>query len=105
MGPLKADAVVSLLWRDHRVPEWIDISVWEADMHLTHFDLMCCGRFTAESHRLYYNWTDVPPFGVKGPAYPARIALSAAKGGPIEKFDLAESRQTQLLGWRGQLAK
>jgi len=31
-------------------------------------ELLCCGCFTAKSKRLYYNWTDVPPFGVKGPA-------------------------------------
>jgi hypothetical protein len=98
VGPLAADAVVSLLWRDQMVPEWIDISVWEADPHVTYFELMCCGRFTAESQRLYYSWTDIPPFGVKGPAYPARIAISARKGDPVERFSLAESRQQVLLG-------
>ena len=29
------------------------------------FELMCCGRFTAQSERLYCNWTNVPPCGVK----------------------------------------
>jgi hypothetical protein len=98
VGPLTAEAVVSLLWRDQMVPEWIDISVWEADQHTTYFELMCCGRFTAESQRLYYIWNDVPPFGIKGPVYPARIAISAMEGVPVEKFSLAESRQIQLLG-------
>jgi hypothetical protein len=79
------------------VPEWIDISVWEADEHATYFELMCCGRFTAQSERLYYNWTDVPPFGIKGPAYPARLAISAVNGDPIEKFSLAESRHARRL--------
>jgi hypothetical protein len=92
VGPLTANAVASLLWRDRMVPEWIDISVWEADEHATYFELMCCGRFTAQSERLCYNWTDVHPFGVKGPAYPARLAISAVNGDPIEKFSLAESR-------------
>jgi hypothetical protein len=105
VGPLTADAVVSLLWRNHMVPEWIDISVWEADQHVTYFELMCCGRFTAESQRLYYRWTDVPPFGVKGPVYPTRIAISAIKGDPVERFSLAESRETQLLGRGGQLTE
>ena len=98
VGPLMADAVVSLLWRDHMVPEWIDISVWEADQYVTSFELMCCGRFTAESQRLYYRWNSFPPFGVKSPAFPPRLATSAHKGVPVEKFTLAESRQIQLLG-------
>jgi hypothetical protein len=59
--------------------------VWEADERVTYFELMCCGCFTAQSERLYYNWTDIPPFGVKCPVYPARIAMAAAKGEPIEK--------------------
>jgi hypothetical protein len=101
VGPLTADAAASLLWRDHMVPEWIDISVWEADGHTTYFELMCCGRFTAESQRLYYNWTDVPPFGVKGPVYPMRLAMSATKGDAFEKFSLTESRHTRLLGRKG----
>jgi len=96
VGPLTVNAVASLLWRDRMVPEWIDISVWEADERATYFELTCCGRFTAETRRLYYNWTDVPPFGVKGPAYPTRLAISVRKGDPIEKFSLAESRHTLL---------
>jgi hypothetical protein len=95
VGPLTADAVASLLWRDRRVPEWIDISVWEADEHTTYFELICCGRFTAQSECLYYNSTDVPPFGVKGPAYPARLAMSAVNDDPVEKFSLAESRDAR----------
>jgi len=102
VGPLMAHDVVSLLWRDRRVPEWIDISAWEADEHATYFELICCGRFTAKSERLYYTWTDVPPFGVKGPVYPRRLALSAARGDHIEKFSLAESRETVLLARQRQ---
>jgi len=98
VGPLTADAVVSLLWRDHRVPEWIDISVWKADQHVTFFELLCCGRFSAESQRLYYRGTSVSPFGVKGPVVPARTAISASNGLPIEKYTLAESRPTILRG-------
>jgi hypothetical protein len=96
VGPLTVDAVVSLLRRDGSVPECIDIIPWEAGEDATYFEVMCCGRFTAESHLLYYNWTDVPPFGVKGPAYPLRLAISAVKGDLVEKFSLAESRQSRL---------
>src|ERR1700742_395876 len=45
VGPLTADETVSLLWRDRMIPQWIDISAWDADEHLTYFELMCCGRF------------------------------------------------------------
>jgi hypothetical protein len=97
-GPLIADDVVSLLWRDRKIPEWIDIYVWESDEHVTYFELLCCGRFTAEAQHLYYSWNDVPPFGIKGPAYPARIAILYPEALPAEKFSLAESRQTVLFG-------
>jgi hypothetical protein len=49
VGPLTADAVVSLLWRDHMVPEWIDISVWEADQHVTYFELIGYGLTPASN--------------------------------------------------------
>lgn len=91
-GPLTADAVVSLLWRDGMVPEWIDISVWETDATTTYFKLTCCGRFTADFERLYYNWTDCPPFGIKGPVFPRGIASEFVDGHPARKFTLAESR-------------
>ncbi len=97
-GPLTADGVVSLLWRDGMIPEWIDIRVWEADQDTTNFELTCCGRFTADPERLYYNWADFPPFGVKGPPFPPRLALSAVRGEPVEKFTLAESRQQAIVG-------
>ena len=84
--------MVSLLWRDRRVPEWIDITVIAADARATYFELSCCGRFTGRADFLYYNWTDVPPFGVKGPAYPPRLAFPALQGETVERFTLAESR-------------
>jgi hypothetical protein len=93
IGPLEAGDVVSLLWRDQMVPEWIDISGCDADEQFTFFELKCCGRFTSEDHLLYYTWTDVAPFGVKGPAFPTRLATAALDGGEIPKFSLAESRR------------
>ena len=49
VGPLDAEGVVSLLWRDRMVPEWIDMSVWAADEDTTYLELTCCGRFTSQS--------------------------------------------------------
>ena len=97
VGPLNTDDVASLLWRDDKVPEWIDISVWGIDRHNTCFELLCCGRFTDREELLYYTWNswkDLPvaPFGVKGPRYPQRLALAALDGAIVEKFWLVESR-------------
>jgi hypothetical protein len=96
VGPLDVESVVSLLWRDRMVPEWIDMMVWASDEHTTYFELTCCGRFTSQSRLLYYDWTDFAPFGIKGPAYPGRLSSAAVNGEPVEKFSLAESRGDDL---------
>ena len=87
VGPLDADAVVNLLWRDGLIPEWIDISVEDADSELTHFTLLTCGRFTDRAEHLYYSDTDVCPFGIKSPVLPPYWQKS---NGPFE------------LPWRGR---
>lgn len=91
VGPLSPGEVASLLWRDRMVPEWIDVSVWEVDEHVTYFRLMCCGRFTGEDQLLYYHWNGVAPFGIKSPVIPPRIKLSALTSEPLETFSLAEA--------------
>jgi hypothetical protein len=97
IGPLEASEVVSLLWRDQMVPEWIDISVCDADEQFTYFGLKCCGRFTSQDQLLYYTWTDVAPFGVKGPSYPKELVMAVLDGKQIPKFTLAESRQASAI--------
>jgi hypothetical protein len=72
------------------IPEWIDISVDDADEQFACFKLICCGRFTSQDRFLYYTWTDVAPLG---PPYPKRLAMMALEGKPVPKFSLAESRQ------------
>src|SRR5437899_10893533 len=44
VGPLSADQVVELLWRDGLVPEWIDVAVERTDSRHTFIELLCCGR-------------------------------------------------------------
>jgi hypothetical protein len=70
VGPLSAEQVVELLWRDGCVPEWIDISVARTDGATTFMQLFCCGRFTDSAEHLYYAKTDVCPFGCKSPPMP-----------------------------------
>ena len=70
VGPLTGPEVVELLWRDGLVPEWIDISVVHADNDYTYFELLCCGRFTADESLMYYNDRGQGPFGIKSPRVP-----------------------------------
>ena len=72
VGPLSLDGAVSLLFRDGLVPEWIDISVESVDGKHTDFELLCCGRFTADESLLYYRDSGVAPFGCKSPPIPPR---------------------------------
>ena len=70
IGPLTEQAVAVLLWRDGLVPEWIDISVVDADAVHTYFELRCCGRYTAEGALMYYTERGQGPFGLKSPTIP-----------------------------------
>ncbi|MGE5186544.1 MAG: hypothetical protein ACM31C_31025 [Acidobacteriota bacterium] len=64
--------VVDVLWRDGRVPEWIDVSVLDALDDVTLVELMCCGRFTADEQRLYHVAEGRPPFHMTSPTLPPR---------------------------------
>jgi hypothetical protein len=66
------EQVVSELWRDGRVPEWIDVAVMGETGKATLLQLLCCGRFSAQDERLYHAWEGRPPFHVTGPTLPAR---------------------------------
>ena len=68
-GLSQAD-VVSLLCRDGRVPQWIDVSVSSAGREVTYIRLICCGRYHDKDDRLYYYERGTQPFGIKSPDYP-----------------------------------
>jgi hypothetical protein len=70
VGALTGQEAVDLLCREMLVPEWIDISVVKADNEHTYFELLCCGRFTAEDSYLYYPESGFAPFGSKSPLLP-----------------------------------
>ena len=76
IGPLSVDQVVELLWRDGTVPEWIDISVTDANDDSTFMQLLCCGRFTDHEEYLYYPDGGITPFGCKSPRLPPRWSES-----------------------------
>ena len=70
ISPLTSDQVVDLLWREGRIPEWIDIAVVRTDASHTYMELSCCGRFTDVEELLYYSRGKICPFGCKSPPLP-----------------------------------
>jgi hypothetical protein len=84
-GPWSAEQIVAHLWRDGKVPEWIDVSVEAVLGGRTIIALRCCGRFTADERLYYYNDAGgIPPFGIKSPELPPRWKSVEASG----RFDL-----------------
>ena len=72
------------LWRDGRIPEWIDITPYEVDGSFLYSELRCCGRFTDEETHLYHKQEGYPPFHVSGPIVPVGYRDLEQDG----KFDL-----------------
>lgn len=64
------DTVLGELWRDGRVPEWVDLTVVDETGTATVVEVVCCGRFTNDEARLYHAGEGAPPFHVLGPALP-----------------------------------
>lgn len=77
------ELAVSFLWRDGRVPQWINVQIEEATDAITTVDLVCCGRYTDNEEHMYYTPWGTGPFGVKGPSLPP-----GWRDGPQERFDL-----------------
>jgi hypothetical protein len=85
LGPFSVQQAMSFLWRNERVPEWIDVSVRAENAHHSAIALRCCGRFTAEDELLYHRYPNsVPPLSIKSPPIPPGWE-SVEKSG---KFDL-----------------
>jgi hypothetical protein len=63
-------AVVTLLYRDGRCPEWIDVSVEAVGTGFTLLNLLCCGRYTNDRQKMYYSERGLGPFGIKSPLLP-----------------------------------
>lgn len=78
--------VAEFLWRDGKVPEWIDINVASATKQCTCLCLICCGRFTATEKLLYHQQAGIPPFSVKSPWLPPGYDTDAEPEG--QRFDV-----------------
>jgi hypothetical protein len=66
-----AATVVDELWRDGRVPQWVNAAVVAATDTVTVMGLVCCGRFTDDESLLYHARAGIAPFHVLGPELPA----------------------------------
>lgn len=66
------EEVVDLLWRNGKIPEWIDIAVVNEVDSTTILELKCCGRFTSDERLLYHAWQGRPPFQTVAPTLPPK---------------------------------
>ncbi len=90
IGPLDTDGAVKYLWRNGKVPEWIDVHVHSVEDGATVIQLWCCGHYTSMPANSYnemidLDFADHTPFSVKGPIFPR----GWKRGEP--KFTLADS--------------
>src|SRR5262245_43807436 len=84
LGPLDAAQALAFLWRDGKVPEWINASVQACDKQFSYVQLLCCGRFTATEELLYHRAEGYQPFHVLSPNIPPGWESLEQNG----KFDL-----------------
>jgi hypothetical protein len=84
-GPWSTEATLNWLWRNGKVPEWIDVDVQAEGGRHTLIALRCCGRFTGQEELLYHRYLEgVPPFSIKSPYLPPCWESVEESG----KFDL-----------------
>lgn len=62
--------VVNLLYRNNKIPVWIDISVLKSSRKSTTFNLLCAGRYSDNKEDFYYRDDGSAPFGIKSPTLP-----------------------------------
>ncbi len=72
LAPLTESETIDWLWRNGKVPEWIDVSVQRCDKKVSFIQLLCCGRYTANDELLYHQQAGRPPFHVTSPPLPPR---------------------------------
>jgi hypothetical protein len=64
------EAVSAFLYRQGKVPVWININVDHTDADATYFMLRYCPRFSAEENMIRNSEEGAPPFRVLVPALP-----------------------------------
>lgn len=64
------EQIINFLWRDGKVPEWINLHIHSFDNEMTFISVVCCGRFTSDEKLLYHQHEGYQPFHVLGPNLP-----------------------------------
>ena len=62
LAPKTEAEVCDFLYRNGKVPEWINLQADSVDEDYTYLVLECCGRFTAMEKHLYHRGGGIPPF-------------------------------------------
>jgi len=62
---------VELIYRDGKVPRWIDINVIKTKRRVTIVKLVCSRDYSGKKEDLYYTLNGTEPFGIKSPLLPA----------------------------------
>ena len=94
-GPWSIEQAVDFLWRNGRVPEWVDVAVEDEDEKTTYVGLTCCGRFTAMEQKLYHRNGGIPPFHIVSPPIEPSV-WSIDTHEQTQKFDLHWMRKRGL---------
>jgi hypothetical protein len=84
LGPLNVEQVVEYLWRNGKVPEWVNVTVQAYDEHYSYLELLCCGRFTTLEEMLYHKLEGYQPFHMLSPNLPPNWESVEESG----KFDI-----------------
>lgn len=64
------EQVTNYLWRDEKIPEWINLHIHSFDEEKTFISIVCCGRFTSDERLLYHKHEGYQPFHVLSPSLP-----------------------------------
>lgn len=72
--------IVDLLWRNGKVPEWVNVFVESATQEYTNIKLECCGRFSDKVEYMYHAHEGRAPFHVLGPPMPVGGDFSSQEG-------------------------
>lgn len=67
---LTEEEIVKLLFRNKKIPVWIDINVKTVRGGYTIMNLLCAGRFSGDENEYYYKKRETGPFGIKSPIFP-----------------------------------
>ena len=67
------EEVFDILWREGRVPEWVNVSVASEDGIFTYLQLACSGKFSNRREHMYHAHEGRAPFHVLGPPAPTSL--------------------------------